>query len=254
MEAFKRGLEILREEGVIVFTKKAARYLLYLFFDYIIGNLFKSLIIKKFKSFINTINDFYDAIDYAFSFRFLGISIKPLQVKYEITRLLEIVSQLKPKVVLEIGTAGGGTLFLFTRVADPEAKIISVDLPSGYPKWKMHLYKSFSRMNQKIYLIRGNSHDPQTFEKVKIIIGDEWVDFLFIDGDHSYEGVKKDFEMYSKLVRKGGIVAFHDIVLYPPSAKIEVSRFWNEIKHHYKYEEIVKDWNQNWGGIGILYI
>jgi hypothetical protein len=30
------------------------------------------------------------------------------------------------------------------------------------------------------------------------------VDFLFIDGDHTYEGVKKDFEMYSPLVRREG--------------------------------------------------
>jgi predicted O-methyltransferase YrrM len=41
---------------------------------------------------------------------------------------------------------------------------------------------------------------------------DNKVDFLFIDADHSYEGVKKDFEMYSPLVRKGGIIAFHDII------------------------------------------
>jgi predicted O-methyltransferase YrrM len=37
-------------------------------------------------------------------------------------------------------------------------------------------------------------------------------DFLFIDGDHTYQGVKQDFQMYSPLVKKGGIVAFHDIV------------------------------------------
>jgi len=41
-------------------------------------------------------------------------------------------------------------------------------------------------------------------------------DFLFIDGDHTYEGVEGDFEMYSPLVRRGGIIAFHDIVPGPP--------------------------------------
>jgi len=41
---------------------------------------------------------------------------------------------------------------------------------------------------------------------VKKILAGRQVDFLFIDGDHSYEGVKKDFEMYSSLVRKGGVV------------------------------------------------
>jgi len=75
---------------------------------------------------------------------------------------------------LASGTAGGGTLFLFTRVADPEAKIISIDLPGGpfgggYPRWKIPLYKSFSRGRQKIYLLRRDSHDPRTLEEVRRI-------------------------------------------------------------------------------------
>jgi predicted O-methyltransferase YrrM len=48
------------------------------------------------------------------------------------------------------------------------------------------------------------------------------LDFLFIDGDHTYEGVKQDFEMYTPLVRKGGLVAMHDIV--PPPAYTRLRR------------------------------
>lgn len=36
------------------------------------------------------------------------------------------------------------------------------------------------------------------------------IDFLFIDGDHSYEGVKTDFELYSTLLSDRGIIAIHD--------------------------------------------
>jgi predicted O-methyltransferase YrrM len=36
------------------------------------------------------------------------------------------------------------------------------------------------------------------------------IDFLFIDGDHSYEGVKKDFELYSTLLSDKGIIVIHD--------------------------------------------
>jgi hypothetical protein len=61
-------------------------------------------------------------------------------------------------------------------------------------------------------------------------------------GDHIYEGVKKDFEMYSHLVREGGLLLFMIIVLYPPETRCEVCRFWNEVKHEYGYTEIVKDW------------
>ena len=60
--------------------------------------------------------------------------------------------------------------------------------------------------------------------------------------------------MYSPLVRKGGVIAFHDIVEHPPETGCEVSMFWNEIKHSYKYLEIVKDWRQNWAGIGVIFV
>ena len=36
------------------------------------------------------------------------------------------------------------------------------------------------------------------------------IDYLHIDADHSYEGVKKDFDLYSKLLNKNGIISIHD--------------------------------------------
>jgi predicted O-methyltransferase YrrM len=51
---------------------------------------------------------------------------------------------------------------------------------------------------------------------IKNILDDRKVDFLFIDGDHTYEGVTRDFEMYSPLVKRGGIIAIHDIVPASP--------------------------------------
>ena len=36
------------------------------------------------------------------------------------------------------------------------------------------------------------------------------IDYLHIDADHSYEGVKKDFELYSKLIQPHGIISIHD--------------------------------------------
>lgn len=42
------------------------------------------------------------------------------------------------------------------------------------------------------------------------ILQDIKIDFLFIDGDHSYEGVKNDFELYSKIMSENGIIMLHD--------------------------------------------
>jgi predicted O-methyltransferase YrrM len=255
----KKGLIILREEGLTVFIKKSSSYIFREFIELTgLEHILAPLIIRKFRRAVYNVNGINDSVNFAFSFKYLGVSIKPSQVIYEITRLLELVERLKPKTVLEIGTAGGGTLFLFTRVADPKATIISIDLPGGpfgggYPRWKIPLYKSFSKEGQKIYLIRRNSHDPQTLREVKGILGDEKVDFLFIDGDHTYDGVKMDFEIYSPLVKRDGIIAFHDIVPGPPEAVGGVPRFWAEIKHKYRCVELVNDWSQNGYGIGVIF-
>jgi len=80
----------------------------------------------------------------------------------------------------------------------------------------------------------------------------ESLDFLFIDGDHTYDGVKKDFEIYGRYVRKNGIIAFHDIVPGPSERVGGVPRFWNEIKHQFDYVELVKNWKQGGFGIGVI--
>ncbi|MGQ9534158.1 MAG: class I SAM-dependent methyltransferase, partial [bacterium] len=69
--------------------------------------------------------------------------------------------------MLELGTANGGTLFLFSRVASDDSIIISIDLPGGafgggYHQWRIPLYKAFASQTQKIYLIRGDSHKYAT--------------------------------------------------------------------------------------------
>ena len=78
-------------------------------------------------------------------------------------------------------------------------------------------------------------------------------DFLFIDGDHSYEGVRRDFELYSPLAEVGALVAFHDIVPSIPGGHGDpgdVPAFWGEIKNAQTVEaEFVED--PGWGSCGI---
>jgi len=211
--------------------------------------------VAKIKWTANRCTRIEDYVNLAFNtFSPFPFSIRPLQVKEEIIELLKILARRKPKLILEVGTARGGTLFLFARVSSPDAVIISIDLPSGYHELKVPLYKSFAIYNQKINLIRENSHDFSTLKIVKKILEGRKLEFLFIDGDHTYEGVKKDFKIYGSLVKEGGLVAFHDIVAHPPEAGCKVNMFWNEITYAYKCVEVVKDRGQKWAGIGIIYM
>ena len=244
-----RAIEILKDEGVKAFYRKVLAYLArrVRFFALPYYLLKIKLLDKDY-----TLNKLlYLAFDD------LGGLIKPSQVRSEISEVLGIVDGIKPKIILEIGTANGGTLFLFSHVAAEDATIISVDLPGGrfgggYTKWRELLYKSFALSSQKIHLLRMDSHEKQTVKQVIDILGGRKLDFLFIDGDHRYEGVKRDFEMYSPLVRQGGMIAFHDIVPGPAENVGGVPQFWKEIRGRHNGKEIVEDWDQGGYGIGLL--
>lgn len=186
--------------------------------------------------------------------------IWPAQIPEEATEFLDLLKKRRVEAVLEIGTFNGGTLFLFTRVVAPDAILISLDLPKGqygggYPEWKLPLFKAFRRQGQKVCLLREDSHLQSTLSEVEALLEGRPLDLLFIDGDHSYEGVKRDFELYSPLVAPDGLIVFHDIVDGPPEYVGGVHRFWSEIRQRYpNHREIIADPNQPYCGIGILYV
>lgn len=183
---------------------------------------------------------------------------RPIQQLNELKSLIDLISERKPKTVLEIGTANGGTLFLFCQASDDYATIVSIDLPGGingggYPLWKTPLYKKFAKKSQHLHLLRCNSHAESTVEEVKKKSPSNKFDVIMIDADHSYNGVKKDFELYSPLVNKNGIVVLHDIIANRFDPSIKVDQFWQEIKNNYVTQEIVFDRSQGNMGIGIVF-
>lgn len=181
---------------------------------------------------------------------------KPLQVHSEIVRLLKYVEKMKPKIVVEIGTANGGTLLSLIKTSSPKVAI-SIDMPGGafgggYAWYKILLFHAFVKEKQQIYLIRADSHALSTKGSLEKILGKEKIDFLLIDGDHTYEGVKKDFKLYAPLVKKNGVIAFHDIVVHNAMLNCGVSTFWNQLKKKYRSQTFVENWKQGFCGIGII--
>jgi predicted O-methyltransferase YrrM len=69
------------------------------------------------------------------------------------------------------------------------------------------------KVHNYIKILEGMSYD----------FVDEWkqkIDFLFIDASHSYEDTLRDFVSWSKFIRPGGYIAFHDVII--DSAKMEI--------------------------------
>lgn len=181
------------------------------------------------------------------------------QIQTEICSFVSLVKERNVVNILEIGTAGGGSLFMLSQVCSKDSVMISIDLPygkfgGGYPEDRIHVYKALARAKQKIKLIREDSHNIDTYNKVAQLLDDQKLDLVFIDGDHSYDGVKRDFELYSKLLNKNGIIAFHDIVNGTIENVGGVPKFWSEIKEKNKHIEFVESWDQGGFGIGVVFL
>lgn len=180
------------------------------------------------------------------------------QKRAEIIHLLDLLKERQPQYLCEIGAFKGGTLFLFSQIAASNARILSIDI--DYPEKKKRPFRRFARPGQHIHCFEADSHSTKALATVKKILSGQQLDFLFIDGDHSYQGVKTDFELYSPLVRPKGLIAFHDIVpdygyrfgTETSNNTGEVPVFWKEIKDQFKHWEFIEDIEQDGYGIGVI--
>lgn len=175
-----------------------------------------------------------------------GYSI--IQRKTEFLKFLSwLNNNCKLDSYLEVGCCGGGTAFYFNKLFK---KGLSLDIIP------CHYYDKVKNGDNDWEQIVINSNDYKA----------DYYDMVFIDGDHSYEQVKKDYEHFKNHTK---IIAFHDILLHNKSDNVK--SFWEEIKHHHKYIEIIdftpsdciiettEPWkstikNEEWGGIGICMI
>ena len=77
------------------------------------------------------------------------------------------------------------------------------------------------------------------------------VDFLFIDGDHSYETVRSDYERFGALVGPGGLIAMHDIIADRNVPASQVHRLWGELEQTNRVEAILDRDSVPGAGMGI---
>jgi len=167
---------------------------------------------------------------------------RPLQWKEEMVDFLNFLNTLKPKKVLEIGIANGGTSLLLANGIKNEHKTYGIDI------W-----------------IRDKVKDILVKKGINVTIGDSKLmcrylemegpfDVIFVDGDHTLNGVAADFQNYFNLLSADGIMAFHDIntnTIDDPGC--HVHEFWEEIKHRFRTKEINYAPPNKGYGIGIIF-
>jgi hypothetical protein len=114
---------------------------------------------------------------------------------------------------LEIGLGHfGSSHFLWRHLFKKTTTIeINHDRVNRFSENLFKYYNKFVLDDGKSSFVIGSSHHPESVKKVYDSVG--MIDFLFIDGDHSYSSALCDWLLYAPLVRKGGMVVFHDSVL-----------------------------------------
>jgi predicted O-methyltransferase YrrM len=183
---------------------------------------------------------------------------KLLQDRAEYEEFLAILKAEGVRSYLEIGLGWGGSLWRIGNSLPVGSRIVGVDRT---PDIQAHnnLGECVSELIDRGYdasLILGDSTDQSTIETVREFAP---FDCVFIDGDHSYEGVKSDWVNYGPM---GRVVAFHDIgwnetwVSKVPgrvTAPMGVPKLWDEIKGEYRHREIKLYRKKNYYGIGVLW-
>lgn len=142
----------------------------------------------------------------------------------------------KSVVGIEVGVAKGETSAWLLEKCPNLTKLNGVDPYLPYEDWcryvdeeEINLQKTIAKENVSQYGDRFKFLETTAENAVKKF-KKESVDFVFIDGDHSYNATLADFEMYYPLIKKGGILFGHDINLNTVKQAVTDFREKNKIR------------------------
>jgi predicted O-methyltransferase YrrM len=156
---------------------------------------------------------------------------KQLHRKEELWQLVNLVEWFKPKAILELGVCHGGSFKMWEAVIPDDGLLIGVDR-LNVVQW------NWRKSPKNVFYVQGNLDEGLTYKRVVECLGGTSADFLYIDADHFYEAFKRHLDLYSTLVRDGGLIAFHDIRDNKGSG-YGVGRYFEELKERHDWMEIL---------------
>lgn len=140
---------------------------------------------------------------------------------FDLMVINELVRRNQPRTLFEIGTFDGRTTLNLAHFSPADARVFTLDLPaSGLSSTKLPMYSS-----ETMYVEKSESgitfRNAPEAKKITQLFGDsaafdfspyrQKMDFIFIDGAHTYEYVKSDTERaLDMLSPAGGIILWHD--------------------------------------------
>ncbi|MDX9856071.1 MAG: class I SAM-dependent methyltransferase [Candidatus Moranbacteria bacterium] len=168
----------------------------------------------------------------------------------------DLVRNMKPKRVVELGTHYGVSfLSMCQAVKDAQinTELHAVDTWEGDPHAKVGydkkdvVFNIFKNQTQSYYKGLNIKFHRKFFDDALDDFEDNSIDVLHIDGFHTYESVKHDFEKWLPKMRKDGLILLHDI--HERKEDFGVYKLWYEIKKKYSTTEFY-----HWHGLGVVFL
>lgn len=169
-----------------------------------------------------------------------------IQGGYEARDFAMFIAERDIANILELGTSSGGLMYLMDRACKPGLRI-SMDMPweQRDPKLPDGWEAKFHTQIPHVIEVLGDIHDYDQRRRLQDVLNGRRLDLLMIDADHSKEGGRRHWEMYSGFVRPGGYVAWHDV-----RNGWGVGKLYDELCSGYPHCEFVEKTNRF--GIGVL--
>lgn len=165
----------------------------------------------------------------------------------------DLIHAFRPKTVVELGVFWGGSFFVFcqaVKACGSETICHAVDTWEGDSqagKLEEETFQAFQK-HRETHFAAISIVKRMRFEEALDAFPDGSIDLLHIDGFHTYEAVKQDYETWLPKVAKGGIILFHDVKVVNEEQNFGVKRFWEELKKEKLHFEM-----NNQFGLGVLY-
>ncbi len=171
---------------------------------------------------------------YTYTFNWLGVPI--IQYPQDVILMQELISEIKPDLIIETGVARGGSLIFYSSILSlihKKYKVIGVDIDIRSHAKKVLKKHKFAK---SIKTFQGSSNDKKILDKIKKISKNFRKVLVCLDSDHTHQHVLRELENYSKFVTKNSYIVVFDTTQGSFQKKII-----NKISKTYKY----KPWGKN---------
>lgn len=155
----------------------------------------------------------------------------------------DLVANIRPECIVELGSYYGCSAFTFLQALkdfDMKSHFYAIDTWEGDSftenDYKENIYDSYKNIQEKLFAGQNAIMKRMTFDQACCDFEEESIDLLHIDGSHTYEDCRHDFEKWFSKVSRKGIILFHDISDDRLDGELLGSHlFWQEIKEQFPF-------------------